>query len=179
MLSKRIVINLAPADTKKEGSIFDLPIAIGILSDLGEIKNDKLDEIAFVGELSLDGKVKAVRGVLSVAMSLSKENDIFVVPRENVAEASLVEGLAVIGVSTLSECIEAVAPESGVTPLRSQGISHRNSVVDSSAPDFRSVVGMEGVKRALEIAAAGAHNFLLVGSPGSGKTFSARCLPGI
>lgn len=175
----RMTVNLSPADLKKEGTSLDLPLAMGMLIASGEIPADNPEKFVFMGELSLDGKVKAVRGVLSVAMSLSKENDIFVVPRENVAEASLVEGLAVIGVSTLSECIEAVAPESGVTPLRSQGILHRNSVVDSSAPDFRSVVGMEGVKRALEIAAAGAHNFLLVGSPGSGKTFSARCLPGI
>ncbi|MGM9984807.1 magnesium chelatase family protein [Fibrobacter intestinalis] len=175
----RMTVNLSPADLKKEGTSLDLPLAIGMLIASEEIQVESPEKFVFMGELSLDGKVKAIRGVLSVAMSLSKKNDVFVVPKENVAEASLVEGLSVIGVSTLSECIEAISPGSERKALRSPGIFRKDGNTESSLPNFRSVVGMEGVKRALEIAAAGAHNFLLVGSPGSGKTFSARCLPGI
>lgn len=175
----RMTVNLSPADLRKEGTSLDLPLAIGMLIACEEIQAENPEKFVFLGELSLDGKVKAVHGVLSVAMSLSKKEDVLVVPKENVAEASLVEGLSVIGVSTLTECIHAIAPGSTVRPVRAMGITHGNLKVDPSVPDFRSVVGMEGVKRALEIAAAGAHNFLLVGSPGAGKTFSARCLPGI
>ena len=161
----RIIVNLSPADLRKEGTSLDLPLAIGMLVASEEIQAERPERFVFLGELSLDGKVKAVHGVLSVAMSLSKKEDILVVPRENVAEASLVEGLSVIGVSTLAECIDAIAPGSVKLPVRSCGISRRALAADPSVPDFRSVVGMEGVKRALEIAAAGAHNFLLVGSP--------------
>lgn len=175
----RITVNLSPADLKKEGTSLDLPLAMGMLIASEEIQAENPEKFVFLGELSLDGRVKAVHGVLSVAMSLSKEDDVLVVPRENVAEASLVKGLSVIGVSTLSECIAAVFPGSKIRPMEAGGIMRREMAADPSAPDFRSVVGMDGVKRALEVAAAGAHNFLLVGSPGSGKTFSARCLPGI
>lgn len=175
----RMTVNLSPADLRKEGTSLDLPLAIGMLIASEEIQAKEPERFVFLGELSLDGRVKAVHGVLSVAMSLSKERDVLVVPRENVAEASLVTGLSIIGVSTLAECIAAIAPGSEVLPVRASGISHRVTAADPSVPDFRSVMGMDGVKRALEIAAAGSHNFLLVGSPGSGKTFSARCLPGI
>lgn len=175
----RITVNLSPADLKKEGTSLDLPLAIGMLAASEEIQIDRPERFVFLGELSLDGHVKPVHGVLSVAMSLSKERDILVVPRENVAEASLVEGLAVVGVETLAECVAVVMPGTEIRPVRAAGILRREKKTDPSVPDFRSLLGMEGVKRALEIAAAGAHNFLLVGSPGSGKTFSARCLPGI
>lgn len=175
----RMTVNLSPADLRKEGTSLDLPLAVGMLIASEEIQTKNPERFVFLGELSLDGRVKAVHGVLSVAMSLSKEDDILVVPRENVAEASLVSGLSIVGVSTLAECIAAIAPGSEVIPVRAGGISRRVMAADPSVPDFRSVMGMDGVKRALEIAAAGAHNFLLVGSPGSGKTFSARCLPGI
>ncbi len=175
----RITVNLSPADLKKEGTSLDLPLAMGMLIACEEIQAENPEKFVFLGELSLDGRVKAVRGVLSVAMSLSKKEDVLVVPRENVAEASLVKGLSVVGVSTLSECIAVVFPGSKVRPMEACGIRRREMAADPSVPDFRSVVGMDGVKRSLEVAAAGAHNFLLVGSPGSGKTFSARCLPGI
>lgn len=175
----RITVNLSPADLKKEGTSLDLPLAIGMLAASEEIQIDRPERFVFLGELSLDGHVKPVHGVLSVAMSLSKERDILVVPRGNLAEASLVEGLSVVGVDTLAECVAVVMPGTEVRPVCAAGILRRENVADPSVPDFRSVLGMEGVKRALEIAAAGAHNFLLVGSPGSGKTFSARCLPGI
>ena len=175
----RMTVNLSPADLRKEGTSLDLPLAVGMLIASEEISVRNAERFVFLGELSLDGRVKAVHGVLSVAMSLSKKNDILVIPRENVAEASLVAGLSIVGVSTLAECIRAISSEEDLKPVRSQGILSRRFSADSSVPDFRSVLGMESVKRALEIAAAGAHNFLLVGSPGSGKTFSARCLPGI
>lgn len=175
----RMTVNLSPADLKKEGTSLDLPLAMGMLIASEEIPAENPEKFVFLGELSLDGCVKAVRGVLSVAMSLSKEKDVLVVPRENVAEASLVKGLSVIGVSTLAECISVVSPGSKIRPMEAGGILRMAMAADPSVPDFRSVIGMDGVKRALEVSAAGAHNFLLVGSPGSGKTFSARCLPGI
>jgi len=175
----RMTVNLSPADLKKEGTSLDLPLAIGMLFASGEIAINHPERFVFLGELSLDGKVKAVHGALSVAMSLSKETDVLVVAKENVAEAGLVEGLSVLGVSSLAECISVISPGSRILPVKSSGLKSAKSASDAALPDFRFVVGMEGVKRALEIAAAGAHNFLLIGSPGAGKTLSARCLSGI
>ena len=107
MLSKRIVINLAPADTKKEGSIFDLPIAIGILKDLGEIKNDKLDEIAFVGELSLDGKLNKISGILPICVEAKRLGiKKIIIPKENCAEASVVSGIEIIGIQTIRQAVQ-------------------------------------------------------------------------
>lgn len=175
----RTTVNLSPADLRKEGSALDLPLAIGLLVSTGELSISCLDKYVFVGELSLDGLLKPVRGVLSIAMSLARDGGVLVIPRGNAQEASLVEGLRFICADSLKECVEHLEAggESGVSVA--EGMKHIVDAEQNEIPDFENVVGMEGVKRALEIAAAGAHNFLLVGSPGAGKTLCARCLPGI
>lgn len=175
----RTTVNLSPADLRKEGSALDLPLAVGLLVATGEVSFPHLDRYVFVGELSLDGLMKPVRGVLSIAMSLVKDGSVLVIPRDNAQEASLVEGLKFICADTLKDCIEILegGGDSGVQVASGLRRSHVECVND--VPDFKNVIGMEGVKRALEVAAAGAHNFLLVGSPGAGKTLCARCLPGI
>lgn len=179
----RTTVNLSPADLRKEGSALDLPLAIGLLVATGEIEVPHLEHLVFVGELSLDGLLKPVRGVLSIAMSLSdRDSDILVIPRANEQEASLVEGVRYVCADTLKECVEKMeSGAAGHATLASgfRNIRHNLSRASQDIPDFKNVVGMEAVKRALEVAAAGAHNFLLVGSPGAGKTLCAKCLPGI
>ena len=176
----RTTVNLSPADLRKEGSALDLPLAIGLLTATEEISVPRLEECVFVGELSLDGLLKGVRGVLSIAMDLAQsKNSILVIPRENEQEASLVEGLRYICADSLKECIEILEQGGEELVCRARGLERQKFVTGLDVPDFKDVVGMEGVKRALEVAAAGGHNFLLVGSPGAGKTLCARCLPGI
>lgn len=176
----RTTVNLSPADLRKEGSALDLPLAIGLLTATEEISVPRLEECVFVGELSLDGLLKGVRGVLSIAMDLVRDrNSILVIPRENEQEASLVEGLRYICADSLKECIEILEQNNEELVCCARGLERQEFVSGLDVPDFKDVVGMEGVKRALEVAAAGGHNFLLVGSPGAGKTLCARCLPGI
>lgn len=175
----RTTVNLSPADLRKEGSALDLPLAIGLLVSTGEIEVPQLERYVLVGELSLDGLLKPVRGVLSIAMSLPKDGSILVVPRANAREASLVEGLKFICAESLKECVDILVSGGDSGIHIATGLCRDMQSELGDVPDFENVVGMEGVKRALEIAAAGAHNFLLVGSPGAGKTLCARCLPGI
>ena len=178
----RTTVNLSPADLRKEGSALDLPLAIGLLVATGEMEVPDLDHLVIVGELSLDGLLKPIRGVLSIAMSIAdKASDILVIPKANEQEVSLVEGIRYICANTLKECVDSIGVHAKshakwATGFKQQGLYPRST---GEIPDFKNVIGMEGVKRALEIAAAGAHNFLLVGSPGAGKTLCAKCLPGI
>lgn len=177
--STKMTVNMSPADLRKEGAAFDLGLSIGILTATEQVKIASLENFLFLGELSLDGYLRPVRGVLSAAAYLAvyKPKTILVVPYENMEEATCVENIKVIAPKTLKECLNSLQnPEAAYC-------SYKESLTIPSTKnkslDFSSVYGMESVKRALEISAAGAHNFLLVGSPGSGKTLCAKCLPSI
>lgn len=177
--STRMTVNMSPADLRKEGAAFDLGLAIGMLTATEQIEIENLQNFLFLGELSLDGRLRPVRGVLAVAAYLVRNElqSTLVVPLENKEEAMCAENLRVIAASTLEECLKGLQkPELAYC---SYCECPPVSATECKPPDFSQVYGMASVKRALEISAAGAHNFLLVGSPGSGKTLCARCLPGI
>ncbi|NER84547.1 MAG: YifB family Mg chelatase-like AAA ATPase [Leptolyngbya sp. SIO1D8] len=175
----KVVINLTPADLRKEGPSFDLPISVGILAAYGQVKTDLLDDFLFLGELSLDGTLRPVAGVLAIAAatpSLSFKG--IVVPVDNAREAAVVPGLQVYGLKTVAEVADFLNDPTQYTPFQLDGKAEL-AKARTNALDLRDVKGQAQARRALEIAAAGGHNLVFVGPPGSGKTMLARRLPSI
>lgn len=175
----RITINLAPANIKKHGTGFDLPMAVGILAASAKLPRKILQTILLLGELSLDGRIKPVFGSLPMALAAKSAGfESIIVPDQNKNEAAVVQDINVYGVENLSQVVEFIRGNLAIEPARAD-MEHLFQLRRATNYDFAHVTGQEHAKRALEIAAAGGHNLLMIGPPGAGKTMLARCLPSI
>ena len=180
MPTSNIVINMAPADIRKEGSAYDLPLAVGMLAASETISDEKLSRFLIMGELSLDGSIQPMKGALPIAIKAREESfEGLIVPAQNAREAAVVNNLNVYGVTHIKEVIEFFSGKRELTPTVVDTRPEFYNQQEIYEADFADVKGQENVKRALEVASAGGHNAIMIGAPGSGKSMMAKCLPSI